>query len=112
MQTAHPDVTQLKGMEWRSGRLNGRKRPTYPELVGPHSRAKLVVLAVEVGGRKSGETRGFLSELARAHDHSSDVEQSRLGDSGGERCSDVLLRSLVTVEFARQSWKWENPSIT
>ena len=44
-----------------------RKVATYPELVGPHSRAKLVVLAVEVGGRWSGETRGgFLSQLARA----------------------------------------------
>ena len=43
-----------------------KKAATYPELVGPHSRAKLVVLAVEVGGRWSGETRGFLSQLARA----------------------------------------------
>ena len=43
-----------------------KKVATYPELVGPHSRAKLVVLAVEVDGRWSGETRGFLSQLARA----------------------------------------------
>ena len=43
-----------------------RKVATYPELAGPHSRAKLVVLAVEVGGRWSDETRGFLSQLARA----------------------------------------------
>ena len=27
-----------------------RKEATYPELVGPHSRAKLVVVAMEVGG--------------------------------------------------------------
>ena len=41
-----------------------RKISTYPELVGPHSRAKLVVLAVEVGGRWSEQTRAFLSQLA------------------------------------------------
>ena len=43
-----------------------RKARTYPELVGPHRRARLVVLAVEVGGRWSDETRSFLSQLARA----------------------------------------------
>ena len=36
-----------------------RKVATYPELVGPGIRAKLVVLAVEVGGRWSDETRGL-----------------------------------------------------
>ena len=43
-----------------------RKARTYPKLVGPHRRARLVVLAVEVGGRWSDETRRFLSQLARA----------------------------------------------
>ena len=43
-----------------------KKVTTYPELVGPRSRAKLVVLAVEVGGRWSEQTRVFLSQLARA----------------------------------------------
>ena len=43
-----------------------RRARTYPELVGPHCRARLVVLAVEVGGRWSDETRSFLSQLARA----------------------------------------------
>ena len=41
-----------------------RKISTYPELVGPHSRAKLVVLALEVGGRWSEQTCAFLSQLA------------------------------------------------
>ena len=39
---------------------------THPELLGRRARSKLVVLAVEVGGRWSGETRMFLSLLARA----------------------------------------------
>ena len=43
-----------------------RKERTYPELVGPRTRARLVVLAVEVGGRWSNETRSFLAQLAKA----------------------------------------------
>ena len=43
-----------------------QKERTYPELVGPHSRAKLVVLAGEVAGRWSTETLTFLSKLAKA----------------------------------------------
>ena len=41
-----------------------RKETTYPELVGEGSRAKLVVLAAEVGGRWSAETAQFLGALA------------------------------------------------
>ena len=41
-----------------------RKERTYPELVG--ARAWLVVLAMEVGGRWSGETTSFVTQLARA----------------------------------------------
>ena len=36
-----------------------KKEITHPELVGLHSRAHLVVLAGEVGGRWSEETRSF-----------------------------------------------------
>ena len=42
------------------------KERTYPELVGPRRRARLVVLAGEIGGRWSEETRKFLSLLAKA----------------------------------------------
>ena len=45
---------------------DGVARRTYPELVGPRSRARLVVLAREVGGRWSGETSSFLRLLAAA----------------------------------------------
>ena len=38
----------------------------YPELSGAHGRARLVVLANEVGGRWSLETQAFLRQLARA----------------------------------------------
>ena len=42
------------------------KRRTYPELSGDHGRARLVVLAAEVGGRWSEETRAFVRQLAKA----------------------------------------------
>ena len=47
-------------------RARRRKETTFPELVGRHARARLVVLGVEVGGRFSTETESFLSQLARA----------------------------------------------
>ena len=51
-------------MEWRwSPRGGGRN--SRPE-VGPRSRARLVVLAGEVGGRWSAETMSFLGLLAKA----------------------------------------------
>ena len=42
------------------------KERRYPEFVGVRARARLVVLAVEVGGRFSPETSGFLTSLAKA----------------------------------------------
>ena len=43
-----------------------RKEATYPELSGEGGRARLVVLAAEVGGRWSAETAQFLTALAKA----------------------------------------------
>ena len=43
-----------------------RKERTYPELSGDGGRARLVVLAAEVGGRWSVETANFLVSLAKA----------------------------------------------
>ena len=43
-----------------------RKERRYQELVGPRSRARLVVLAVEVGGRWSPASRSFLAQFAKA----------------------------------------------
>ena len=42
-----------------------RKEHTYPELVGEGGRARLVVLAAEVGGRWSKETATFLAAWPR-----------------------------------------------
>ena len=42
-----------------------RKERTYPELSGAHGRARLVLLACEVGGRWSSETEAFLRQFAK-----------------------------------------------
>ena len=47
-------------------RVRRRKERIYPELVGRRARAWLVVLAGEVVGRWSEETRAFIRLLARA----------------------------------------------
>ena len=54
---------------WEDGaalRQARRKERVCPELSGAHGRARLVVLANEVGGRWSLETQAFLRQLARA----------------------------------------------
>ena len=45
-------------------RARVRKERTYPELAQAHGRARLVVVACEVGGRWSGEALSFLNSLA------------------------------------------------
>ena len=61
-----------------------RKERTYPELVGLNRRARLVVLAIEVGGRWSQETRTFLSQVAKAKARGdTPLMRSKLGGSGG-----------------------------
>ena len=57
-------AAQKDGVLLQSARR--RKERTYPELLGRRARSKLLVLAVEVGGRWSEKTRMFLSSLARA----------------------------------------------
>ena len=59
----HGVAADADGVALQSARR--RKERTCPELVGPRSRARLVVLAMEVGGRWPDETRSFVSQLAR-----------------------------------------------
>ena len=54
------DTTMVCALH-RDGTPRERKERTYPELLGPRGRAQLVVVALEVGGRWSEETRGFVS---------------------------------------------------
>ena len=64
----HRDGTAKRGTSVRGGAVlqeaRRRKERTYPELNGAGGRARLVVLAAEVGGR-SDETAQFLRALAK-----------------------------------------------
>ena len=62
--TARRGAADVDGVALEAARK--RKARTYPELVGVHRRARLVVIALEVGGRWSTETRSVLSQLAKA----------------------------------------------
>ena len=70
VSTLHCDGSARRGAAHRDGAAlvtaRRKKERTYPELIGPHARARLVVFAGEVGGRWSDETRSFLCQLARA----------------------------------------------
>ena len=62
--TPHRRAAEKDGAVLRAARR--RKERTYPELTGRFGRARLVVLACEVGGRWSEETNNFLLQLAKA----------------------------------------------
>ena len=51
----HNGAADVDGVVLQAARR--RKERTHPELVAPRTRARLVVLAVEVRSRWSGETR-------------------------------------------------------
>ena len=59
----HTGAADMDGVVLRAGR---RKERRYPELVGRGSRARLVVLAIEVGGRWSPELQSFVAQLAKS----------------------------------------------
>ena len=62
--TPHAQCAREDGAALRLARR--RKERAYPELSGERGRARLVVLACEVGGRWSSETQSFLGELTKA----------------------------------------------
>ena len=62
--TPHPRCANADGAALATARR--RKEARFPELAGQHGRARLVVLASEVGGRWSEECRQFLCLLAKA----------------------------------------------
>ena len=60
---ARPRCANVSGAAITAAR---RRKERYPELTGENARARLVVLAAEVGGRFSAETSHFLKGLASA----------------------------------------------
>ena len=77
-----------------------RKERSYPELVGPRSRAKLVVLAGEVGGRWSEETATFLRLLAVARARSESTLMRRRAEQAWRMRWGGMLACAAARAFA------------
>ena len=83
-------------------RARHRKERTYPELVGRRARARLVVIAVEVGGRWSEEARSFLSQLAKARARGENKLLRKWAEQAWRlRWSSLLAARAVAMSFAR-----------
>ena len=106
----HCDGTPHDGAPNRDGVVleaaQRRKEHRYPEL---GSRARLVVLAVEVGGRWSAETSSFLAQLAKARQETpllqKRVEQAWLRWASIFTCAaaKAVASSLLEVKDARKA---------
>ena len=66
--TAIPRAAVANGTALRRARR--RKERTYPELLDRNGRVRVVVLAIEIGGRWSSEAQDFIWQLARAKSRS------------------------------------------
>ena len=92
-----PRAHEVNGIALKHARRD--KETTCPELAGRGGRARLVVLAGEVGGRFSTETAQFLSDLAWAKTQGvSDLLRGRARSAwraGGAPClgAQLLVRS-------------------
>ena len=62
--TARLGAAHIDGVAFQAARR--RKERTFPELVGPRTQSRFVVLGGEVGGRWSDETSTFVRLLAKA----------------------------------------------
>ena len=84
-----PRAHEVNGIALKHARRD--KETTYPELAGRGGRARLVVLAGEVGGRFSTETAQFLSDLAWAKTQGvSDLLRGRARSAWTRRWSAML----------------------
>ena len=81
-------------------RARRRKERTYPELVQPRARARLVVLAGEVPGRSSDETRRFIGLLARARARNETKLNRRRVEQGWRLRSWTMLSCAAAKAFA------------
>ena len=72
------------------------KETTFPELSGEGGKARLVVLAAEVGGRWSQETADFLNAMAKTRaQESPQILQGRVRTAVVRRWSAILACSLA-----------------
>ena len=96
--TATPGAAHVDGAALVVARR--RKERAYPELVGTRSRAKLVVLAGEVGGRWSEETATFLRLLAVARARSESALMRRRAEQAWRMRWGGMLACAAARAFA------------
>ena len=86
--TARRHAATTSGVALQAARR--AKETTYPELSGEGGRARLVVLAAEVGGRWSQETTDFLNAMAKTRAQESPTV---LAGQGQNRVRQTLERN-------------------
>ena len=88
--------------------LQARKRKeTYPELMGPRARARLVVVALEVGGKWSAEAKSFVGQLAKARAGAElRVTQRRMEQAWKLRWCSILASILCHVSVGHEGCTW------
>ena len=100
----HTDGSARRGAATKNGealaQARKRKERTYPELAGEGGRARLVVLAAEVGGRWSDETADFLCQLAWAKVRELPEDLQRDGRRAWLRRWQKLLGCAAAKSFA------------
>ena len=108
--TARRHAATTSGVALQAARR--AKETTYPKLSGEGRRARLVVLAAEVGGRWSQETADILNAMAKTRaQESPQILQGRVRTALVTRWSAILACSLarsfvVLVGATASSWDW------
>ena len=91
--TARPGADRHDGVALAEARR--RKERTYPELSGEGGRARLVVLAAEVGGRWSDEARTFLGVTCKGQNQVCTSPVAAQSGQHGFTGGDVSLNALL-----------------
>ena len=94
----HPRAADVDGVALRHARR--RKERTYPELSGDRGRARLVVLALETGGRWSSEAWQFVRQVAEARARSEPELLRRAAQAAWHRRFVNLLAVAAQRAFA------------
>ena len=109
--TARRHATATSGVVLQAARR--AKETTHPKHSGEGGRARLVVLAAEVGGYRSQETANFLNAMAKTRaQESPQILQGRVRTALVTRWSAILACRLGQVSFVvlvgatASSWDW------
>ena len=103
----HPNAADVNGAVLQQARRD--KETTYPELVRS-GRCRLVVLAMETGGRLSEETVSIIHQLAIARAREVPSYMSHQVTLAWERRWTRMLATTCAISFAASLW-WSPPRV-